>query len=240
MASTKEKHGSPPVISHISFTSFLNMLRDADAVPARIDKTLMPKASGSQQAGTLSALRFLGLIDDAGKPGERFKSLVLASDEERKQPLQEILRSSYAFLFSDPDFDLSHASSGQMTEKFRELGIGGSTLTKTISFFLSAAKEYGIHVSPHIKPPQPPKSNSSPRRTKAAEDDKGDGKPSEKSPEDADNDDPGLERFEIPMPGKRSVKISVPSGLDADDWAMLQTMLAAYIKRWKGFPNEEK
>jgi Family of unknown function (DUF5343) len=109
MASNKERTVSPPVISHISFTSFLNQLRDMGTVPMRIDKTLMPKASGSQQSGMLSALRFLQLIDDSGKPKDHFRGVVLADDDSRKEPLNKALRESYGFLFDDPEFDLSHA-----------------------------------------------------------------------------------------------------------------------------------
>jgi len=239
MASNKEKPATPPVISHISLTTFLNTLRDAGTVPARIDKTLMPKASGSQQSGMIAALRYLGLIDDSGKPKEHFKPLVLADDEARKPTLQQIFQDSYAFLFEDPEFDLSHASAGQMTEKFRSLGISGSTLTKTIAFFLAAAKEYGIPVSPHIKPPPAPKANGSQKRaTKTTEEIKVESDSSKAA--QPEEDDPDVERFEIPLPGKRSAKITVPNGLDADDWVMLQTMLAAYVKRWKGFAPEGK
>lgn len=240
MASNKEKPATPPVISHISLTTFLNTLRDAGTVPARIDKTLMPKASGSQQSGMIAALRYLGLIDEIGKPTDTFKSIVIADDETRKPLLLQIFQDSYSFLFEDPEFDLRHASAGQMTEKFRDLGINGSTLTKTIAFFLAAAKDYGISVSPHIKPPPPPKGNGLTKKpTKAAEEAKRESSDSGGSASFGE-DDQDVERFEIPLPGKKSAKITVPNGLDADDWVMLQTMLAAYIRRWKGFTSEEK
>jgi hypothetical protein len=216
----------------MSFTAFLNSLRDAGTVPTRIDKTLMSKASGSQQSGMLAALRFLGLIDEAGKPKEQFKPLVLAQDDARKPLLEAIVRESYAFLFNDPEFDLHHASSGEMTQKFRNLGISGSTLTKTIAFFLSAAKEYGIPVSPHVKAPPPPKNGVMARKAAKVTEEltrESDGKTRD------EDDGPDVERFEIPLPGKRSVKVIVPNSLDADDWEMLQSMISVYIKRWKGF-----
>lgn len=236
MASSKEKLATPPVISYGSFTAFLNKLKDAGTVPARIDKTVMPKASGSQQSGIISALRFLGFIDDTGKPKDHFKPFVLATDEARKSTLESALRDSYTFLFNDSEFDLSHASTGQMTEKFRELGISGSTLTKTIAFFIPAAKECGIAVSPHVKAPAAPKGNGASR--KASKPSENDQRVPEGHGKEQEDDDIEVERFEIPLPGKQSVKITVPIGLDADDWAMLQTMLAAYIKRWKGFTPE--
>jgi len=234
MASTSDKVLTPPVISHLSFTVFLNSLRDAGTVPTRIDKTLMPKASGSQQSGMLAALRFLGLIDEIGKPKEQFKPLVLATDEARKPLLEAIVRDSYAFLFNDPEFDLHHASSGEMTQKFRNLGNSGSTLTKTIAFFLAAAKEYGIPVSPHVKapPPPPPKNGGTAKKTAKGVEETIRDSDSKTGDED---DGADVERFEIPLPGKRSVKVIVPNSLDADDWEMLQNMISVYIKRWKGF-----
>jgi hypothetical protein len=40
-----------------------------------------------------------------------------------------------------------------------------------------------------------------------------------------------VERFEIPIPGKPSAQITIPKDLSAEDWAMLQTMLSAYVSR---------
>lgn len=171
MATKSEKSVTPPIISHTSFTSFLNQLREMGTVPTRIDKTLMPKASGSQSAGTLAALRYMRLIDDTGKPGDEFKAIVIAQDDERKPVMAMILKRSYGFLFDDEDFDLQNASSGQMIEKFRKLDISGSTITKTIAFFLAAAKEYGVPVSPHIKAPAAPKGNGTTRKAARGKED---------------------------------------------------------------------
>lgn len=46
---------------------------------------------------------------------------------------------------------------------------------------------------------------------------------------------PDTLRFEVPVPGKRSVTVIVPNDLDAEDWAMLNVMMSAYIERWKKF-----
>lgn len=44
-----------------------------------------------------------------------------------------------------------------------------------------------------------------------------------------------VERFSIPLPGKESVVIEMPTDMDSDDWVMLASMLAQYIRRWKKF-----
>ncbi|RZT04140.1 hypothetical protein SAMN05216319_4083 [Duganella sp. CF402] len=233
MASKPEKTLTPPIISFSSFVNFLNQLREHSHVPTRIDKTLMPKASGSQTSGMLAALKYLALIDDAGKPYQQFHDLVMKDDAGRKEIFAAILKRSYDFLFSDLDFDLEKATSGEMTEKFRKLDITGSTITKTVAFFLAAAKEANIKVSTHIKPPTTPRQSVTKRNGRSK--DKGDPPPpQDKIDGDEDSD---TERFEIPIPGKSSVKVIVPADLDADDWAMLQSMITVYINRWKSFKS---
>lgn len=231
---TKVKAATPPLVSIGSYTGFLNQLREHGSVPTRIDKTLMGKSSGSQISAMMAALKYLGHIDEAGKPSDEFKNLVLASDEARKPLLAALLKERYAFLFNDANFDLEQATSGEMAEKFRALEITGSTVTKTIAFFLAMAKEAGIKVSAHIKPPPAPKGNGSGKKTGKRKDDDA---PTEVAEDDEDHE--GVERFEIPIPGKSSVKVIVPGDLDADDWEMLQSMITVYIKRWKGFKTKD-
>lgn len=239
MAAGSEKSPGLPVISHVSLLAFLNGLRDAgrDAFPNRIDKTLMSKASGSQQAGTLAALRFFNFIDEQAKPTEEFTALVFATDEERKPLFEKVIRARYKFLFEGAgNFAIERATSGEAIEEFRKQNITGSTVTKSMTFFLAAAKDAGIKVSSHIKAPPAPKSNSGARKVAKRKDEEEDSPADEVDEED---DLEGSERFEIPIPGKKSVRVIVPSDLDALDWEMLQSMITVYIKRWKGFANAQ-
>lgn len=228
-----DKPPTPALVSYGTLINFFNLLREHGEVQ-RIDRTLMPKASGSQVSAMLAALKFLQLIHDDGKVTDALSRLVLATDEERKPLIAELLKARYDFLFNDPHFDLEKATSGQMAEKFRSLNITGSTVTKTISFFLAAASDAGIKVSPHVKPPPQPRVNGSPRRPLGAK--RKDGAVVEEEEEEEEDEElTGVERFEVPIPGKASVQVIVPSDLDADDWEMLQSMITVYIKRWKGF-----
>lgn len=231
---TNVKPATPPFTSYSSYINFLNQLREHGTVPTRIDKTLMSKSSGSQISATMAALKYLGQIDEAGKPSEQFKKLVLGTEDDRKPLLAALLKERYQFLFDDVGFNIEQATSGEMAEKFRALEINGSTVTRTIAFFLAAAKEAGIKVSPHIKPPPAPKGAA--KKSPKAKELTGNQLPQE---EEDDASDPDVERFEIPIPGKSSVKVMVPSDLDADDWEMLQSMITVYIKRWKGFKTQE-
>lgn len=236
MATKSEKVSTPPLVSATSYASFINELRDHGSVPARIDKTLMGKSSGSQSSAMLATLKYLGQIDDFGKPSEAFKTFVMSTDGERKPLMAAILNSQYSFLFTDAEFQIEQATSGQMAEKFRALGISGSTVTKAIAFFLAMAKDSGIKVSAHVKPPTVAKTNGLTRKTTKRKDEEISAAPDSTELEEDSN----VERFEIPIPGKSSVKVIVPGDLDADDWEMLQSMITVYIKRWKGFSvNQE-
>lgn len=234
MSAKPERANSPAIVSYTSFTSFLNQLRE-QGVPSRIDKSLMPKASGSQISVTLQALRFLGLIDESGKPTPSGTALIQAADEDRKPLFEKIVKSAYAFLFEDEEFNLESATSQQMAEKFRSLDIQGSTVTKAIAFFLAVAKEGQIKVSAHIKPPAAPRNGNAAKKPAKQKDS---AQSAQENDSDEDEDDEDVERFEIPVPNKRSVRVIVPSDLDADDWEMLQSMITVYIKRWKQFKDE--
>lgn len=232
---TKAKAPTPPLISMASYTGFLNQLRELGTIPTRIDKTLMPKASGSQIAAMLAALKYLGHIDESLKPSEEFKALIMMNEGERKPIFAKLIRDRFDFLFNDPNFDLEAATSGEMAEKFRALDIQGSTVIKTISFFLALAKEAGLKVSPHIKPPSAPKGTGASKKAAAKKEEEG-GNGNANSPEEKHD---GVQQFLIPIPGKRSVRVVVPEDLDGDDWEMLQTVFTVYVKRWKGFSNKE-
>lgn len=223
----------PAYVSFSSLIAFLNNLRD-EGLPNRIDRSLLPKASGSQVSSMLASLRFLKLTDDAGKPTAAMDAVVHAQDEARQPILEKVIREAYFFLFNDPEFNLERASGQQVAEKFRELNISGSTVTKCIAFFLAAAKETNIKVSSHVKPPptQPRGGNKKVARKKDLV--------QQATPESMGEEDepaPDTMQFQIPIPGKSSVKVIVPVDLDAEDWSMLTSMLTAYINRWKNFGN---
>lgn len=136
------------------------------------------------------------------------------------------LEHQYPFLFNDPEFHLGAATGGLMAEKLRALGMQGATLSKAIAFFLFAAKEAGIQVSTHIKPPSVT-SGSKVGGKKAGK------KKDDELPDDnyEEADTAGTERFQIPIPGKQSAVFIIPSDLEEEDWAMLKTVLDAYIGR---------
>lgn len=229
---------TPPYGSFKTLVNFANDVREGGHVPLQIDRSVMPKLSGSAQFETIAALRFLGLVagDKTVKPTTLFEAFVMAADEDRPQIMRDLLLKSYDFLLGVPGLDIERASGQQVNDIFREQGLGGSTIGRAISFFLAAAKEAGIKVSHNVKPVKTASSSGKSKREKKA-DVPSPGDLEKSAPSDLTEHPPaGTHRFEIPIPGKPSVTVWVPETLDADDWEMLTSMFGLYVARWKRYP----
>jgi len=111
----------------------------------------MSHKSGTVQSQLLLALHYLGLVKASGHPTERLSRLVNAEGAERTAVVREMIQSSYDFAF-DRSFGLETATSNQAQEVFEKTGASGETVRRCIAFFLAAAKDGGIPVSPYIKP----------------------------------------------------------------------------------------
>lgn len=148
----------PPYVSFTTFVNSINKLREI-GIPNRIDASVFMGQSGSAIAALLGAIKYFGFVDEDGIPNEKFAQLVDTSDEKRGEILKPILLDRYQFI-TNGDFDLASATSQQVEKAFRDQGISGSTVTKSVSFFLAAAQLAGLTTSPHVKAPKPPRSNS--------------------------------------------------------------------------------
>lgn len=244
MAEAESTKNTPAYGSFKTLVSFLNEVREGGHVPLQIDRTLMPKLSGSAISETISSLKFLGLArgEKTVTPTAKFEKFAMASDEDRKELLQEILREAYPSLLAAPDFDIERASGQQVADIFRSQGVNGSTLTRAISFFLAASKDAGIKVSHNVKAPKPVPASTRRREKKVEPTLPPTAAPARPHIDEASEETEDLHRFEIPIPGKPSVRVLVPESLDADDWAMLTQMFGIYVERWKRFtrsPNND-
>lgn len=153
----------PPYVTFVSLMNFIDSLKRG--IPGQIDRSLMKTMSGSMQTQMMSALKYLHLVDDTGRVKDTLTRLVHSEGAERTNVLQELLRASYPFLFSD--FDLSKATSNQFRQKFTEVGASGDSVRKCIGFFLSAAKEANVEVSPYIAETVRQQSETKPRKPPA-------------------------------------------------------------------------
>ncbi|MEH6744697.1 DUF5343 domain-containing protein [Hyphomonas sp.] len=173
--SDKSPSISPPYASFSSFINIFNKLKES-GVPSRIDPSVFGNASGSIIYSVLAALKYLKLIDEEGKPDDRFKAFASASDDERPAILASIIKAGYPTLFAD-GIDLTKATSGEFDEHLRtQFEIQGSTVDKVATFFIGAAKFSGIEISPHIAKRKaayssPSSRKSSRQRKKGGDDD---------------------------------------------------------------------
>lgn len=145
-----ERTAIPPYVAYRTLQNFVNELRES-SVPGQIDRSVMGGLAGGTQSQLLSAMKALGLIDANGIPTQTLHKLVGAEGVERERLMGEIVRRTYPSLFA-VGFDLERATTRQVVDKFATLGASGATLGKCLAFFISAAKEANIQLSPHIRP----------------------------------------------------------------------------------------
>ncbi|MCH7922481.1 MAG: DUF5343 domain-containing protein [Nitrospinae bacterium] len=142
-----ERKHVPPYLPYKTFKNFIEGLRVA--MPGRIDRSLMGTMSGAMQSQVLKALEYLDLVSPHGLPSERLNRLVNSEGPDRQKVLREILLKGYPFLFEE-GFNLQTATARQLEEQFSESGVSGDTIRKSIAFFLAAAKDADLTLSPFV------------------------------------------------------------------------------------------
>ena len=147
-ANKKAEMIAPPYVAFKTLKNFVRGLKAA--IPSRIDKSVMPSMSGGAQSQILTALKYLKLTDAAGAPQNLLVRLVQSDGAEHQACWREALEA-YPFI-ADMHLDLSTATSHQLEEAFEKLA-SGDTVRKCIVFFIPAAKEAGIKLSPFFKEP---------------------------------------------------------------------------------------
>jgi hypothetical protein len=199
-----EKEGAviaPPYVPYKTFKNFMESLHAA--VPGRIDRSVMHTMSGGAQGQMMQALRTMDLVSQHGIPTERFIRLATGSDEQHREALTSALRSGYPFLFSG-SIDLATATGKQLLEQFQSTSLSGDTVRRSVSFFLAAAKDAGISLSPYFDKIQ---SRSGGKRNGGGASDEGHPKP-RKTPRrtnDPGGDTPLSNPRDEPIPAQKSL-----------------------------------
>lgn len=166
----------PPYMSWATFENMIETL-GARGLPDRIDRSLLTSRSGGDQAQFLKAARAFGLIDDEGRPLDRFKAYV-SQPERRRDILREVLTQAYPDIVNLG----TGATPAQLTTKFREFGIEGDTVRKAETFYLNAARQAEIELSPHFKNTRPGAGGSRKRAARSQNRTKSDPPGSEEKP----------------------------------------------------------
>ncbi|CAH0063219.1 DUF5343 domain-containing protein [Stenotrophomonas maltophilia] len=160
-----DKTVKPPYITYRTWQWLIDELRSHEVIPGVIDRSYLSKRSGSEQSALIAAMKWFSLIDDSGAPTQLLRDYIVANENEAAVMFKKMVEQSYSAV-TDGSFALGSATTNMLADKFREYEISGSTLTKSISFFLSAAKDAGIKVSPHAKAPPAPNNGGTKRKTK--------------------------------------------------------------------------
>jgi Family of unknown function (DUF5343) len=154
--------GTPPYTSYRTFKTFIEDLRE-HGVPSRIDRSVLTRFSGVVGTQLMHALRFLGLIEDDGRPTERLKGLVKAHGTGSwSERLLELLRREYAPMFA---IDLETATPSHFNEAFRKaFPAADAVVQKCVTFFLYAVNDAGVKISGRVLKGRKPRSLTPPRR----------------------------------------------------------------------------
>jgi hypothetical protein len=156
--------GTPPYTSYRTFKTFIEDLHE-HGVPSRIDRSVLTRFSGVVGTQLMHALRFLGLIEDDGRPTQRLKELVDAhATGHWPEKLLERLRQEYAPMFA---IDLETATPSHFNEAFRRaFPAAEAVVQKCVTFFLYAANDAGVKISGRVLKGRKPRSLT-PRRKAA-------------------------------------------------------------------------
>jgi len=237
-----EKAMKPPYATYKAYDTLLTELRSHDVLPGAIDRGYLSKRSGSEQSALIATMKWFKLIDDAGKPTKLLREYVAAGDEEAAAIFKSMLVDAYGSI-TDGSFALDSATTNMLADKFREYGIGGFTLTKAVSFFLSAAKDAGIKVSPHAKAPPSPPSNGGKRKAKvvpplapapsAGQQDQSEASAKAKPPRD------GMLAIPIPIFGGQDGVIYLPGKMSGKQWANVIKMTEFILQNYRDTMAEE-
>src|SRR5580692_12836859 len=156
--------GTPPYTSYRTFKTFIEDLHE-HGVPSRIDRSVLTRFSGVVGSQLMHALRFLGLIEDDGRPTPRLRALMKAhGDGHWPETFLEVLRQDYAPMFA---IDLETATPSHFNEAFRKaFPAADAVVQKCVTFFLYAANDAGVKISGRVLKGRKPRSLT-PRRKAA-------------------------------------------------------------------------
>jgi Family of unknown function (DUF5343) len=156
--------GTPPYTSYRTFKTFIEDLHE-HGVPSRMDRSVLTRFSGIVGTQLMHALRFLGLVEDDGRPTERLKGLVKAHNtSDWPQTLLATLGDEYAPMFA---IDLATATPSHFNEAFRRaFPAADAVVQKCVTFFLYAVNDAGVKISGRVLKGRKPRSLT-PRRKSA-------------------------------------------------------------------------
>lgn len=135
---------TPPYIPYKTFISSLDVF-EAHGLPPQIDRGIWKTQPGGVQGLIFAAYKFLGLVEDSGKPSERLGILV-KDKEHRPAQVEKLLREAYAEILGK--HQLAKMTPKMLEDEFEAAyAVQGETKRKGITFLLQAAKGAQIPLS---------------------------------------------------------------------------------------------
>lgn len=158
----------PPYIPYRTFKTFIEDVRE-NGVPLRLDTTSLRRFGGSVRNQLISGLRFLGLLNENNETQPDLEILKVAEEPEEWKPrLESLLREAYGPIM---ELDLARITPSHLNEEFKkQYNAKDEVNRKCVTFFLHAAKDAGIELSPRLLK----STRAAPRRTASANRKKGD------------------------------------------------------------------
>ena len=194
---------TPPYVSFTTLDNVLDRL-GGEAMPPRIDKGYLENLAGGTVSAVLLTLRGFDLISDDGTISDTLKNMA-KEIEYRHIKWLEILHKFY------PDqmaLAQENATALQLEESFRGMGISGSTIRKSIVFYLALVEYTGAPNSPNFRAPKQKQSIRKSRKDAAG------GRGDSGGDDDGHSDDQGddgqsLGKVRFPSGGTVTLSISV-------------------------------
>jgi Family of unknown function (DUF5343) len=226
---------NPPYIPLMTLENFAGKLKAA-VVPPVIDSSLTQSMSGGMAGALMSALKFLGLVDAAGKTQASLKKLVAAHGTDTWKTTQaELLLPAYKEIIGD--LDLTTTTPAMLEECFRKkTKATGQVLEKAIRFYLAILTAADSPISPLLKTRKPrgAPSQRRPTRTTSARKQPSENYDSEDIEDNEDEENVGIKplKLRLPVPGKQQeILFIVPGDLTLEDWTFLHPIFSQYVDR---------
>jgi hypothetical protein len=226
----------PPYVGFGVFKSTTETLAATVVPSSALDRRVLHGISGADYGALLSALRFLGLVDEDKKATEEYRELIYASTvpENFQKKLFEVLSAAYIPVIGEVDFRKGTAT--ELEKAFKAAGVStGQMLTKTMRFYVKALQESGIEVSPHITKAKPrvakPRVNANAAKNGVDEGNPGKGGIRTGVSDSLANSGPPEGFARLPIPGISEGFVQYPASLteaQCEMYAAVITLLRAY------------
>lgn len=148
MVMKPEARGIPPYIGWATWNRLTRQMKTF-IPPKKLDRSYFDSlgCSGTQYSQAVRAFGFLRLMNESKEPTETLRQLVMGSDKERKATLKSVIEKAYQPFFENPG--PQNATMGDLESFLRSQGAKG-VVDKCATFFLAAAKEADIGLSPQL------------------------------------------------------------------------------------------